>query len=80
MSGAAIVAEAGPELLLQQGNKTKVIPLSNNSQNTSPNNDEKFVINNTFNNNSKWQSPSKEAIEVRKQLQWYYLTKKGRRA
>lgn len=29
LSGSAIVAEAGPELLLQQGSKTKVMPLSN---------------------------------------------------
>ena len=34
LNGAAIVAEAGPELLLQQGNKTKVIPLNNRSKNT----------------------------------------------
>ena len=29
LRGSAIVAEAGPELLLQQGNKTKVLPLTN---------------------------------------------------
>jgi len=29
LSGSAVVAEAGPELLLQQGNKTKVMPLTN---------------------------------------------------
>lgn len=29
LSGSAIVAEAGPELLMQQGNKTKVLPLTN---------------------------------------------------
>lgn len=34
LNGAAIVAEAGPELLLQEGNKTKVVPLRNNSRNT----------------------------------------------
>jgi TP901 family phage tail tape measure protein len=28
LSGMAMIAEAGPELLLQQGNKTKVMPLS----------------------------------------------------
>lgn len=30
LSGMAVVAEAGPELLLQQGNHTRVVPLSNN--------------------------------------------------
>jgi len=29
LEGMAMVAEAGPELLLQQGNRTKVLPLSN---------------------------------------------------
>ena len=29
LEGSAIVAEAGPELLMQQGSKTKVMPLSN---------------------------------------------------
>lgn len=32
MSGMAVVAEAGPELLLQQGNSTKVVPLSGGSK------------------------------------------------
>ena len=31
MNGMALVAEAGPELLLQQGTKTTVMPLSNGS-------------------------------------------------
>lgn len=38
LNGAAVVAEAGPELLLQQGSSTKVVPLSNNSSNTSASN------------------------------------------
>ena len=29
LEGMAMIAEAGPELLLQQGNRTKVLPLSN---------------------------------------------------
>lgn len=33
LQGTAIVAEAGPEMLLQQGNKTKVLPLSSSSKN-----------------------------------------------
>ncbi|HAM62120.1 MAG TPA: hypothetical protein DCP62_00170 [Erysipelotrichaceae bacterium] len=33
MAGMAVVAEAGPELLLQQGNSTKVVPLSQSSKN-----------------------------------------------
>lgn len=33
LNGMAMVAEAGPELLLQQGNSTKVVPLSNSSKN-----------------------------------------------
>ena len=35
LSGNAIVAEAGPELLMQNGNSTKVVPLSKNSSNSS---------------------------------------------
>lgn len=35
LSGNAIVAEAGPELLMQSGNSTRVVPLSKNSSNTS---------------------------------------------
>jgi len=31
LNGMAMIAEAGPELLLQQGNRTKVLPLSSNS-------------------------------------------------
>lgn len=34
LSGNAIVAEAGPELLMQNGNSTRVVPLSKNSSNT----------------------------------------------
>lgn len=33
LSGAAIVAEAGPELLLQQGTKTRVMPLNSQTNN-----------------------------------------------
>lgn len=35
ISGSAVVAEAGPELLMQQGNKTRVVPLSGSSSNSS---------------------------------------------
>ena len=34
LNGAAVVAEAGPELLLQKGSSTKVVPLTNSSTNT----------------------------------------------
>lgn len=32
LQGTAVVAEAGPEMLFQQGNKTKVVPLTNHSK------------------------------------------------
>ncbi|MEG2505160.1 MAG: hypothetical protein RSB44_10815, partial [Carnobacterium sp.] len=34
LNGMAMVAEAGPELLMQQGNQTKVVPLSSSSKNS----------------------------------------------
>lgn len=34
LQGTAVVAEAGPEMLFQQGNKTRVVPLTNNSKTT----------------------------------------------
>ncbi len=73
LNGAAIVAEAGPELLLQQGNKTKVIPLSNNSNNSDYEDREKIDI--TINNNSKYISPAENARQIRKELSWYFLNK-----
>lgn len=78
LNGAAIVAEAGPEMLLQQGNKTKVIPLKNNSKNTSvdpfnkSNNETNNVVfqpNITINNNSKYVGPSETARQTRNELQ-----------
>ena len=34
LSGTAVVAEAGPEMLMQQGNRTRVVPLTNKSKTT----------------------------------------------
>ena len=82
LNGAAVVAEAGPELLLQRGNKTRVLPLNNNSEinDLDEFGKQEININTTINNNSKWISPSENAKQVRKELQWYLLTKKGRRS
>lgn len=71
LNGAAIVAEAGPELLLQQGNKTKVVPLSNKSKNTDFDNDNdnnKSVNYNqtvNINNYSKYVGPADAARQTR---------------
>ena len=81
LNGAAIVAEAGPELLLQQGNKTKVIPLNNRSKNTNlddegiNNNDKPVEFKPTININSysKYIGPADAAREARnevRQLIW----------
>lgn len=78
LNGAAIVAEAGPELLLQQGNKTKVIPLNNNTKNHKSknpflNNDSNSnqAFNPTINiiNNSKYISNNENSRQVRNELQ-----------
>ena len=74
LNGAAIVAEAGPELLLQQGNKTKVIPLNKNSKNTDYDHNNNvsqpiFKPNITINNNSKYQGPAETARQTRFELQ-----------
>ena len=81
LNGAAIVAEAGPELLLQQGNKTKVVPLNNSSKNTNldgegiNNNDNPVEFKPTININSysKYIGPADAAREARnevRQLIW----------
>lgn len=71
LNGAAIVAEAGPELLLQQGNKTKVVPLNNKSRNTDyddENDTNKSVNYNqtvNINNYSKYVGPADAARQTR---------------
>lgn len=76
LQGAAIVAEAGPELLVQQGNKTKVIPLKNNSKNhdvdvNSSKQNEKPIFQPTINinNNSRYQGPAETARQTRFEMQ-----------
>ena len=76
LSGAAIVAEAGPELLLQQGSKTKVIPLNSNSKNNEINSidnnssDKNINFNPTINinNYSKYIGPAEAARQSRAEL------------
>ena len=73
LNGAAIVAEAGPELLLQQGTKTKVVPLGKNSSNSDLNSleDNNMIFNPTININSysKYISPADAARESRHEMQ-----------
>lgn len=75
LQGAAIVAEAGPELLLQQGSKTKVIPLNNKSNNTNVEMDSNqnqrpvFQPNITINSNSKYLSEAETARQTRIEMQ-----------
>lgn len=76
LSGAAIVAEAGPELLLQQGSKTKVVPLNSNSKNNEINSidnnssDKNIDFNPTINinNYSKYIGPAEVARQSRAEL------------
>lgn len=74
LNGAAIVAEAGPELLLQQNNQTKVIPLNSNSRNTPYDEnlkDEKNVEFNptiNINNYSKYVGPADTARQARNEM------------
>ena len=74
LNGAAIVAEAGPELLLQQNNKTKVIPLNSNSKNTPYDNnlrdDNNVEFNSTINinNYSKYVGPADTARQARNEM------------
>ena len=74
LNGAAIVAEAGPELLLQQNNKTKVIPLNSNSKNTPYDNnlrdDNNVEFNPTINinNYSKYVGPADTARQTRNEM------------
>lgn len=74
LNGAAIVAEAGPELLLQQNNQTKVIPLNSNSRNTPYDenlNDEKNAEFNptiNINNYSKYVGPADTARQARNEM------------
>lgn len=74
LNGAAIVAEAGPELLLQQNNQTKVIPLNSNSRNTpyddNLNDDKNVEFNPTINinNYSKYVGPADTARQARNEM------------
>ena len=85
LNGAAIVAEAGPELLLQQGNKTKVVPLNNRSKNTNldddiNNNDKPVEFKPTININSysKYIGPADAAREARNEMrQLIWKLKRG---
>lgn len=86
LNGAAIVAEAGPELLLQQGNKTKVVPLNNRSKNTNldgegiNNNDNPVEFKPTININSysKYIGPADAAREARNEMrQLIWKLKRG---
>lgn len=69
LNGAAIVAESGPEMLLQEGNKTRVIPLNSKSKNTNvkPNQENNFNV--TINSNSKYLNEAEAARQARKELQ-----------
>ena len=86
LNGAAIVAEAGPELLLQQGSKTKVVPLNSNSKNNEINSiannssDKNIDFNPTINinNYSKYIGPAEAARQSRAELRKLILQlKKG---
>lgn len=86
LNGAAIVAEAGPELLLQQGNKTKVVPLNSRSKNTNlddndiNNNDKPVEFKPTININSysKYIGPADAAREARNEMrQLIWKLKRG---
>lgn len=74
LNGAAIIAEAGPELLLQQNNQTKVIPLNSNSRNTpydeNLNDDKNVEFNPTINinNYSKYVGPADTARQARNEM------------
>ena len=74
LGNAAIVAEAGPELLLNEGNKSKVIPLTKKSTNTELdkviNNDRPIEFNPTININSysKFIGTADAARETRNEL------------
>ncbi len=74
LNGAAVVAEAGPELLVQQNNQTKVIPLNSHSKNTpyenSLNDDKNVEFNPTINinNYSKYVGPADTARQTRNEM------------
>lgn len=77
LNGAAVVAEAGPELLLQQGNKTKVVPLNKKSKNNpydydndDPNNNQSVEFKPTINinNYSKYIGPADTARQTRNEM------------
>lgn len=81
LNGAAVVAEAGPELLLQQGSKTKVIPLTQDSKVSKLNdfnNDSNKGFNPTINinNYSKYIGPADNARQVRNELKRLILQEK----
>lgn len=74
LNGAAVVAEAGPELLVQQNNQTKVIPLNSHSKNTpyenNLNDDKNVEFNPTINinNYSKYVGPADTARQTRNEV------------
>ena len=76
LSGAAIVAEAGPELLLQQGSKTKVVPLNSKAKNTNADTTNNYSKDNNINfnptvninNYSKYIGPADTARQSRNEL------------
>lgn len=74
LNGAAVVAEAGPELLVQQNNQTKVIPLNSHSKNTpyenNLNDDKNVEFNPTINinNYSKYVGPADTARQTRNEM------------
>lgn len=76
LNGAAIVAEAGPELLLQQGSKTKVVPLNSKAKNTNADTTNNYSKDNNINfnptvninNYSKYIGPADTARQSRNEL------------
>lgn len=76
LNGAAIVAEAGPELLLQQGTKTKVVPLNTKAKNNTADTTNNYSRNNNVNFNptininsySKYIGPADTARQARNEL------------
>ncbi len=76
LNGAAIVAEAGPELLLQQGTKTKVVPLNTKAKNSTADTTNNYSRDNNVNFNptininsySKYIGPADAARQTRNEL------------
>ena len=76
LNGAAIVAEAGPELLLQQGTKTKVVPLNTKAKNSTADTTNNYSRDNNVNFNptininsySKYIGPADASRQTRNEL------------